>query len=536
MEATQIMMMPAAGAVPTANGEMGMPTAAGSQPTEQFGALLEQVLDTLQNAGTRLAAVPELQNNEAESLVPELALLLDEPVGSTDAGAGMMAQLLGGYQQMLTAQQVAAIDVVETEVSGDGGDIAAVTATGLLETKTQDQDLAVTTDVNLLSVTEKDVSKGTLVTKQPESNTPPSEDSKDTISLKNASEQSPYIPVKQATDSGTDGAVKPNGESAQQIKVSQMHSRNLQVDLPAQTQGQPPATEQQSSELKEQTRADGSNQSSSVTAGVKTEALRSAELQMASVVTEAANKNSSQSAPQFRFSQSADVATAVDAADSKKNPSSGFGAEGQTAEQQVDAKVVAPMQGEETVLELKSDVSALAKQSDPVLPGALSVKTQAVDAAVASDLPRPVQQEQVARQVSERLATYEVKPGADQISFRLSPEHLGNLQLNFKMEDQRLKLEIIAESRGVRDALLQQADDLKETLARQNIKVDSFDVTTANGNSMSQQQRDWRQMTAEQRQYQPQFMANRSMVDGSGSEASVRYFAQQYSSTIDVRF
>jgi hypothetical protein len=152
------------------------------------------------------------------------------------------------------------------------------------------------------------------------------------------------------------------------------------------------------------------------------------------------------------------------------------------------------------------------------------------------ETPSVVVPEPVGRQVIERLANHEIKPGNDQISFKLSPENLGNLQLNLRMDDQRLKLEIVAENRGVRDALLQQVDELKETLARQNISMDSFSVTTGNNNSLSQQSRDWRQMTAEQRQYQPQYAAARAAGAGGGFDTPVRYFATQYQSTIDVRF
>lgn len=154
-----------------------------------------------------------------------------------------------------------------------------------------------------------------------------------------------------------------------------------------------------------------------------------------------------------------------------------------------------------------------------------------------TELVKNVPQELVGRQVIDRLVNHEIKQGSDQISLKLSPENLGSLQLNMRMEDNRLKLEIVAESRGVRDALLQQADDLKETLARQNIKVDSFNVTTGNGNQSHQQSADWRQMTQEQRQYQPQYASLRAKTGtADANEAPMKYFVPQYQSTLDVRF
>ena len=155
--------------------------------------------------------------------------------------------------------------------------------------------------------------------------------------------------------------------------------------------------------------------------------------------------------------------------------------------------------------------------------------------AVADQL-KPGQAEHVASQVTERLAKHDIKTGHDQISLKLSPENLGNLQLNLRMEDQRLKLEIVAENRGVRDALLQQVENLKETLSRQNIQMDSFSVTTGNNGSNSQQSQNWRQMTAEQRQQSTHYAPRQSSGNFENYERPVHYFAHQYKSTIDVRF
>lgn len=146
---------------------------------------------------------------------------------------------------------------------------------------------------------------------------------------------------------------------------------------------------------------------------------------------------------------------------------------------------------------------------------------------------------QLMRQVTDRLESHDLKQGTDRISLRLSPEHLGNLQLNLRMEDQQVRVEIVAENRAVREALLQQVDQLKETLSRQNIKMESFDVTTANnGGPTQQQQGDWRQAASERRPLYPQqYGAGRNAgVAGSGTDAAMQYFAPQYQSTLDVRF
>ena len=86
--------------------------------------------------------------------------------------------------------------------------------------------------------------------------------------------------------------------------------------------------------------------------------------------------------------------------------------------------------------------------------------------------------ENVVKQVSERITAQEIKSGSEQIVLRLTPENLGELKVNLRMENQRLTVEIITENKTVTDALRQNSDSLKETLAKQNIKMDSFDVST----------------------------------------------------------
>jgi len=110
--------------------------------------------------------------------------------------------------------------------------------------------------------------------------------------------------------------------------------------------------------------------------------------------------------------------------------------------------------------------------------------------------------EQIMGQVKDHLANREIRSGSEQIVIRLSPENLGELKMNLKMENQRLKVEIVAETTMVRDTLMKHSDSLKETLARQNITMESFDVSTGSNRqgATSQGQADWRELTR-QRQY-----------------------------------
>lgn len=130
--------------------------------------------------------------------------------------------------------------------------------------------------------------------------------------------------------------------------------------------------------------------------------------------------------------------------------------------------------------------------------------TQTVGSVATTDNAAPVQHpaDQAVQQVRERLTGHAVKEGSEQIVLRLTPEHLGELKLNMNLDGQRLKVEIVAENSAVRDSLLQHSDILKETLSRQNIRMESFDVTTS-GNSTADGNRgqsEWRELAQRRQQ------------------------------------
>lgn len=110
--------------------------------------------------------------------------------------------------------------------------------------------------------------------------------------------------------------------------------------------------------------------------------------------------------------------------------------------------------------------------------------------------------EQVMQQVKDRFVQHDVKQGSQQITLTLSPDNLGELKMNLNLQGQKLSVEIVTENRTVRDAIVLHADALKESLARQNITVESFDVTTngkGSGNQ-GQNQNAWRELAKQQEQ------------------------------------
>ncbi len=128
----------------------------------------------------------------------------------------------------------------------------------------------------------------------------------------------------------------------------------------------------------------------------------------------------------------------------------------------------------------------------------LSTKAAFVE-PVRQDVP-----EQVMQQVKERLVQHDVKPGSQQITLTLSPDSLGELKMNLNLQGQKLSVEIVTENRSVRDIIVQHTDALKESLARQNITMESFDVTTGGKGSgnQGQNQNAWRELAKQQQQQQ----------------------------------
>lgn len=156
----------------------------------------------------------------------------------------------------------------------------------------------------------------------------------------------------------------------------------------------------------------------------------------------------------------------------------------------------------------QSEGSLSNRMSAQEMSGQLGMEHQKVAAVTTKAvLTEPVRQdipEQVMQQVKERLVQHDVKPGNQQITLTLSPDNLGELKMNLNLQGQKLSVEIITENRTVRDAIMQHTDALKESLARQNIKMESFDVTTGGKGSgnQGQNQNAWRELAKQQNQQQ----------------------------------
>jgi flagellar hook-length control protein FliK len=102
-----------------------------------------------------------------------------------------------------------------------------------------------------------------------------------------------------------------------------------------------------------------------------------------------------------------------------------------------------------------------------------------------SEVPINAIHESILTQVRTSVVSHDGK-GNGTITVRLNPVELGELQVNLRIENQQVKVEIITDNRTVRDALMGNLDHLKETLLKQNLTMERFDVSSGGGNGFSQ--------------------------------------------------
>ncbi len=107
------------------------------------------------------------------------------------------------------------------------------------------------------------------------------------------------------------------------------------------------------------------------------------------------------------------------------------------------------------------------------------------------DEARNALQESVLSQVREGVVRHDGK-GNGQMTVRLNPQELGELRINVRVEAQQVKVEVISDNRTVREALVGNLDALKETLAKQNLSMEGFTVSTGSGNGFNQPFREQR--------------------------------------------
>jgi flagellar hook-length control protein FliK len=121
------------------------------------------------------------------------------------------------------------------------------------------------------------------------------------------------------------------------------------------------------------------------------------------------------------------------------------------------------------------------------------------DRPVVEEAKSSISREQIMNQVREKLAEHRITQDNGQVTIRLNPAELGELKISVRMDDQRLRVEIVAENKNVKDALMENLGSLKETLARQNVEMKQFDVATGSRQFFNQGFREG--MQQDQQQY-----------------------------------
>jgi flagellar hook-length control protein FliK len=164
--------------------------------------------------------------------------------------------------------------------------------------------------------------------------------------------------------------------------------------------------------------------------------------------------------------------------------------------------------------------------------GDISVQTHSQPQNPVVEPSRPVSHEQIIAQVREKLTEHRLNGDSGRITIHLHPEHLGQLQIDMKMENHRLKVEIIAENQNVKEALVHNMDSLKDSLSRQNIAMDRFSVLTGGGGNSGGGYRDWRQ-TGQHGQPNP-FMRFSGFPEDT-PERTISYLDSRDNSMVDLR-
>lgn len=161
-------------------------------------------------------------------------------------------------------------------------------------------------------------------------------------------------------------------------------------------------------------------------------------------------------------------------------------------------------------------------------PPAAQAATEAAPPEQKGTHPQSALHESILSQVKDGVVTHDANGGRE-ISIRLTPEELGELKIQVRMEGSKVHVEVVAENQAVKDVLLSNLDSLKQALSSKSFNMDGFNVST--GGTFSQLPEDKR----EPRQ-QPQQRTTRIGGYGEDSEvARVNYLTGGDNTLLDFR-
>ena len=139
--------------------------------------------------------------------------------------------------------------------------------------------------------------------------------------------------------------------------------------------------------------------------------------------------------------------------------------------------------------------------------------------------------ESILAQIKDGVVTHDDK-GNGQMSIRLNPGELGELKIQVRMDDNRLRVEVQADNKMVKDLLMSNLDSLKDSLTSKNFTMAGFDVSTGGGgfNSPLPEQK------GSPRQQSQLRSARAGAYSGQGESARVSYLTGEVNNLLDVRF
>jgi flagellar hook-length control protein FliK len=120
--------------------------------------------------------------------------------------------------------------------------------------------------------------------------------------------------------------------------------------------------------------------------------------------------------------------------------------------------------------------------------GALTA--HAADAGRPTAAPRTIEPKSLLHQgildqIRHGVVSHDGK-GNGRMTIRLNPEELGELQIHVRVEEHQVRVEVVTEHRAVRDFLMGNLDSLKDTMLKQNLSMEKFNVSLGGGNGFDQ--------------------------------------------------
>jgi flagellar hook-length control protein FliK len=181
--------------------------------------------------------------------------------------------------------------------------------------------------------------------------------------------------------------------------------------------------------------------------------------------------------------------------------------------------------------EQKAQQSASTANPFPGVAPAPEANSSAASSEVKPTHTRDALHESILSQVRDGVVRHDGK-GNGEMSLRLNPGELGELKIQVRMDDNRVRIEVQADNKMVKDLLMNNLDSLKESLTSRNFSMEGFDVSTGGGfNSPLNEQ----QGNPQQQQSRSRLAQSGGYAEGS-EPARVNYLNDEGDNLLNVRF